>query len=126
MLPTDAIAKDPFRFSISDKKSSDNGASTFLDLPKSLLAAPEPWRRPRRWRCATLAIAIENCCARAALLMQRVHRLDSDHTRNRHIYARDHPIKVRSMDPGSQRSHPILRRFSMDSQMPFCYKGYIP
>jgi hypothetical protein len=31
------IAKDPFRFSISDKKSSDNCASTFLDLPKSYL-----------------------------------------------------------------------------------------
>jgi hypothetical protein len=34
MLPTHGIAKNPFRFSISDKKSSDNCASTFLDLPK--------------------------------------------------------------------------------------------
>jgi hypothetical protein len=126
MLPTHGIAKDPFRFSISDKKPSDNCASTFLDLPKKLLAVPEPWHRPRRSRCAKLAIAIENPCAHAALLMQGVHRLDSDHTRNRRIYALDHPIKVRSMDPGSERSHPILRRFRMDSPMPFCYKGYIP
>jgi hypothetical protein len=114
MLPTDGIAKDPFRFSISDKKSSDNCALTFLDLPKSYLRHLNRGVAPGRWRWATLAIAIENSCARAALLMQGVHRIDSDHTRNRHIYARDHPIKVRSMDPGSQRSHPILRRFRMD------------
>jgi hypothetical protein len=35
MLPTHGIAKNPFRFSISDKKSSDNCASPFLDLPES-------------------------------------------------------------------------------------------
>jgi hypothetical protein len=73
-----------------------------------------------------LAIATENHCARADLPMQGVHRVDSDHNHNRYICALDHPIKVRSMDPGSQRSHPILRRFRMDSPMPFCYKGYIP
>jgi hypothetical protein len=37
MLPTHGIAKNPFRFPISDKKSSDNCASLFLDLPESYM-----------------------------------------------------------------------------------------
>jgi hypothetical protein len=54
MLPTHGIAKNPFRFSISDKKSSDNCASPFLDLPKSYVryldcgGAPDG-RGVRRW-----------------------------------------------------------------------------
>jgi hypothetical protein len=37
MLPTHGVAKNPFRFSISDKKFSDNCASSFLDLPENYL-----------------------------------------------------------------------------------------
>jgi hypothetical protein len=54
MPPAHGIAKDPFRFSISDKKSSDNCASTFLDLPASYLrylnrGAVPGGRGVRRW-----------------------------------------------------------------------------
>jgi hypothetical protein len=54
MLPTDGLATDPFRFSISDKKSTGNCAPTFLDLPKSYVWYPNRGVTPvgrgaRRW-----------------------------------------------------------------------------
>ena len=54
LLPTHGIAKNLFRFSISDKKSSDNCASTFLDLPESYLrylnrGVASDGRGMRRW-----------------------------------------------------------------------------
>jgi hypothetical protein len=126
MLPTHGIAKNPFRFSISDKKLSDNCESTFLDLPGSYLRylnrglAPDGrgvQRRPRRFK--TLAHVRLYRCKESITSIMIAHAIAI-------FCAQDHPIKVRSKDPGSQRSHPILRRFRMDSSMPFCYKGYIP
>jgi len=69
MLPAHGIAKDPPRFSISDKKSTGNCASTFLDLPKSYLwylnrgDAPDG-RGVRRWllRLKIYARVQLSCC----------------------------------------------------------------
>jgi hypothetical protein len=68
MLPAHSVAKDPPRFSISDKKSTRNCTSAFLDLPKSYLRylnrGDAPDGRGVRHRLLRLKIyaQVQLCC----------------------------------------------------------------